>query len=164
MTVLPDFHSFTIPLLDGGVLSFESLRGKFTLVVNVASECGFTPQYRQLQELYANHHDQVQIIGLPCNDFGGQEPGTPEEILSFCDQRYQVTFPLTEKVNITTEPVHPMIQWLTLQQYNGVQDYPVKWNFTKFLISPEGVWMGGYGCTISPFDDNILDKLGLTTS
>lgn len=152
-----------MPLLDGGSISFEPFKGKYLILVNVASECGFTPQYRQLQELYSQYSDQVQVIGLPCNDFGGQEPGSPEEILSFCDQRYQVTFPLTEKVNITTQPVHSLYSWLTRKEYNGVRDFPVTWNFTKFLISPEGIWLGGYGPTVSPFADEILQKTGITS-
>ncbi len=164
MTIPTDFYAFTLPLLNGGSLSFDQFKGKYLLLVNVASECGFTPQYRQLQELHSQYSDRVQVIGLPCNDFGAQEPGSPEEILSFCDQRYQITFPLTEKVNITADPVHPLYSWLTLKQYNGVQDYPVTWNFTKILISQEGAWLGGYGATVSPFADEILQKTGLTSS
>ena len=153
------FYSFTLPLLTGGELPFRSLRGRKVLQVNVASECGFTPQYRQLQELHEHARDHLAIIGLPCNDFGSQEPGTPEEIRTFCDQRYQITFPLTAKVRITSDPIHPLYQWLTSMDQNGVRNYPVTWNFTKFLISGEGQWLDAFGPAVSPFADEILDQI-----
>lgn len=161
MSTLPDFYQFSLPLLDGGHFSFKQLKGKHALLVNVASECGFTPQYRQLQEMHTHYADRVSIIGFPCNDFGGQEPGSPEEIRNFCDQRYQISFPLTEKIQIRQLPVHPIYQWLTQQDLNGVADYPINWNFTKFLISPEGQWIEGYGSAVSPFADEILHHLGI---
>lgn len=157
-----DFYQFSLPLLDGGDFPFSQLKGKFALLVNVASECGFTPQYRQLQELHTHYADQVSVIGLPCNDFGGQEPGSPEEIRNFCDQRYQISFPLTEKVQIYQDPVHPLYQWLMQKARNGVADFPVTWNFTKFLIAPDGRWIGGYGSAVSPFADEILHHIGIT--
>lgn len=158
-----NFHQFSLRLLDGDNFPFSQLEGKFTLVVNVASECGYTPQYRQLQEMHAEYSDLVSVIGIPCNDFGGQEPGSPEEIRNFCDQRYQISFPLTEKIQILKDPVHPLYQWLMQKELNLVDDYPVTWNFTKFLIAPDGTWIGGYGSAVSPFADEILLHIGITT-
>lgn len=158
------FYIFTLPLLTGGELPFQSLKGRKVLLVNVASECGFTPQYRQLQELHEHASDRLAIIGLPCNDFGSQEPGTAEEIRTFCDQRYQITFPLTAKVRITSDPIHPLYQWLTQKARNGVRDYPVNWNFTKFLISEEGQWLDAFAPAVSPFADEILDQINANMS
>lgn len=143
----------------GGELPFHSLKGRKVLLVNVASACGYTPQYRQLQELHEHAGERLAIIGLPCNDFGQQEPGSGDEIRTFCDQRYQITFPLTAKIRITSTPIHPLYLWLTQQARNEVRDYPVNWNFTKFLISEEGKWLDAFAPAVSPFADEILDQI-----
>jgi len=108
------------------------------MIVNVASECGFTNQYAQLQELHEKYGDKIEIIGFPSNDFGGQEPKTEAEILDFCRKDYQVTFPLTEKVKIKGRNKHPVYEWLTKSSLNGKIDSKVGWNFQKYLINEDG--------------------------
>ena len=153
-------HNFSINGIDGNTIHFSDFKGKKILIVNVASECGYTPQYAQLQELYENAKENLVIIAFPCNDFGGQEPGSNEAIQSFCQINYGVTFPLTEKVGITRN-THPIYQWLTQQLQNGVKDSTVTWNFCKYLLDEEGQLIDFYPQNISPFDDAILGHLGL---
>ena len=131
-------HSFKINSLEGKTIDFSDYTGKKVLIVNVASECGYTPQYAQLQELSEAKSDEIVVIGFPCNDFGGQEPGEAAEIQNFCKVRYGVTFPLTEKVSIKKD-THPIYKWLTRKSENGVMDGLVSWNFCKFLIDENGV-------------------------
>lgn len=126
------------------------------MIVNVASECDYTPQYELLEELYRHHKDSLAIIGCPCNDFGGQEPGHEEEILSFCQTMFQVTFPLSKKINIRSTPVHPLYQWLTDKALNEVTDSEVTWNFQKYAISPEGELEHVFSPETSPLDDQII--------
>ena len=126
------------------------------MIVNVASECDFTPQYEQLEELYGHYKDSLAIIGCPSNDFGHQEPGNEEDILSFCQTMFQVSFPLSKKINIRSEPVHPLYQWLTNKDLNGVLDNEVTWNFQKYTISPEGELEHVFSPETSPLDDQII--------
>ncbi len=132
-------------------------KGRKMLIVNVASECGYTPQYSALQELYENFSDQLVIIGFPSNDFGGQEPGTNEQIQAFCSRRFGVTFPLAAKVNIKGPEQHPVFRWLTRRTENGVLDSEVHWNFTKFLISPTGRLEAVLPSSVHPLDPQILN-------
>lgn len=154
------FHDFSIKSIEGNTINFSDYKGKKILVVNVASECGFTPQYAQLQELYENVKDQLVIIGFPCNDFGGQEPGSHKTIQQFCQVRYGVTFPLTEKIGITTN-THPIYKWLTQRSENGVKDSEVKWNFSKYLIDETGKLVDAFSYSVTPLDDAILNHLDL---
>lgn len=158
MTPTTSLHNFTLQRLEGQPLDFSTFKGKKVLLVNVASACGYTPQYRQLQELYEAHADKLVVVGLPCNDFGGQEPGSSTEIREFCQVRYGVTFPLTEKVKIKGTP-HPLYAWLTQAALNGVADHNVTWNFCKFLIDEAGQLMHFYPSSVSPIDPAILDQL-----
>lgn len=152
----PTIHTFRVAALDGGIIDFSEFRGRKLMVVNTASECGLTPQYAQLQELYEHFADRLVIVGSPCNDFGGQEPGSAEQIQAFCQQRYGVTFPLTEKVRIAE---HPLWQWLTQKAHNGVMDSEVQWNFQKYLLDEAGHLVRVLAPATSPFDDAILDWL-----
>ena len=127
------------------------------MIVNVASECGFTPQYQQLQELYEEMKDQVVIVGFPCNDFGAQEPGANDEIQHFCTTKYGVNFPLTTKISILGNKIHPIYQWLTQKSLNGKLDSQVQWNFHKFLIDENGQIIKSIPSIQSPFDDEILN-------
>jgi len=154
-------HDHAIPLLEGGHLDFRTLAGKHVLLVNVASACGYTPQYRALQELREHGAGRLEVVGLPCNDFGGQEPGDPATILDFCTTRYGVGFPLTEKVRFQGEDLHPLVRWLTRAEDNGVSDALVTWNFTKFAVSPEGRWLGCFAPSVPPLDEAILHMLHL---
>jgi glutathione peroxidase len=153
---------FDIKLKDinGKSLKLSKYKGKKILIVNVASKCGHTPQYDLLQELYEAHSDKLVIIGCPSNDFGGQEPGAENEILNFCKQNYGVTFPLTQKVGIK-EKTHPLYAWLTQKAKNGVSDNEVKWNFTKFLINPDGSLYKCLPSATKPNDPQILEWINM---
>lgn len=129
------------------------------LIVNVASECGYTPQYQALQDLYEEFSDKLVIIGFPSNDYGSQEPGSHEEIRAFCTKRYGVSFPLTVKVSIQGPTPHPIYQWLMNKERNGVMDNTVEWNFNKFLLDKNGRLIKHLPSSVSPVDEKILDWL-----
>lgn len=158
-TITTSFHNFEINGLTGGKLKMSDFEGKYILCVNVASKCGYTPQYGPLQELYEQHKDKLVIIGFPCNQFGGQEPGTQDEIASFCQKNYGVSFPMTEKINVKGKEQHPIFAWLTQQAQNGVSDAVVNWNFNKFLISPEGKWLAHFGSSVDPLGSKMMSYL-----
>ncbi|MDR1259193.1 MAG: glutathione peroxidase [Tannerellaceae bacterium] len=140
-----NFHDFTVQTIDGKSLSLSEFKGKKVLVVNVASKCGLTPQYKQLQELYAKYGSKnFAIIGFPANNFGQQEPGTNEEIQEFCTLNYGVTFPMMGKISVKGGDIAPLYSWLTNKSENGRQDAEVTWNFQKFLIDENGNWAGFY--------------------
>ena len=148
-------HDFTITSIEGKTINFADYKGKKVLIVNVASKCGYTPQYAQLQELYEEMNGKLVVVGFPCNDFGGQEPDEAEEIQKFCKVRYGVTFPLTEKITIKAD-THPIYKWLTKKSENGVMDGLVSWNFCKFLIDENGQLVHALPSNVSPFDDRIM--------
>ena len=159
MDSLPSIHQFTIESLDGGKIDFSAFKGKKILVVNTASECGYTPQYKELQALYAAHQDHLVIVGVPANDFGGQEPGSNAEIGSFCQKNYGVTFPMAAKSVVTGENACALYQWLTKKANNGVLDATVTWNFNKFLLNEEGKLIKKMDSKVKPNDPEILDLL-----
>lgn len=132
------FYDFKVKTLEGADFDFSTLKGKKVMIVNVASKCGFTPQYKELQEMYIKYEDELVIIGFPANNFGNQEPGTASEIRQFCTDKYGVTFPLMEKISVVGDNMHPLYKWLTSKDKNGVMDSEVKWNFQKYLISEDG--------------------------
>ena len=135
---MSDFSSFAAERLDGQVQPFSDYAGKLVLVVNTASQCGFTPQYAGLEKLYQEFKNQgLVILGFPCNQFGHQEPGGAEQIVQTCSINYGVTFPMFAKVDVKGFNAHPLFQWLT-HQLPGWLGKSIKWNFTKFLISREG--------------------------
>ncbi|MEL7121609.1 MAG: glutathione peroxidase [Bacteroidota bacterium] len=153
-------HQFKIKQLEGNdLIDFADYRGKKILVVNVASECGFTPQYQQLQELYSTFQDKLVVIGVPSNDFGGQEPGSDKEIKEFCELRYGVSFPLASKQTIKGSDITPLYKWLTQKELNGLDDFELSWNFNKFLIDESGNIIDFYSSSVSPFDDKIISQL-----
>jgi glutathione peroxidase len=138
-----NFHDFTVQTIGGEPLSLSEFKGKKVLVVNVASKCGLTPQYKQLQELYDTYgKGNFVVIGFPANNFGQQEPGTNEEIQEFCTLNYGVTFPMMAKISVKGDDMSPLYKWLTRKSENGKQDADVTWNFQKFLIDENGVWSG----------------------
>jgi glutathione peroxidase len=153
------FYDLTYTTIDGKSASMSDFKGKYVLCVNVASKCGYTPQYKQLQALYEKYQDRLVIVGFPCNQFLGQEPGTNEEIVTFCEKNYGVSFPLSDKLDVKGKNQHPVYQWLTNKTLNGVSDGNVKWNFHKFLISPSGEWLGEYASGVDPLGDEITSKL-----
>ncbi|HLF63918.1 MAG TPA: glutathione peroxidase [Saprospiraceae bacterium] len=151
------FYDFKVKTLSGEDFDFALLEGTRVLVVNTASECGNTPQYADLQELYKTYGgDHFTVIGFPSNDFGGQEPGTNAEIATFCQQNYGVTFPIMDKIVIKGDDVNPVYSWLTHQSENGVSDAEVKWNFNKFLIDENGNWVAYFGSKVLPLDEKIV--------
>jgi glutathione peroxidase len=156
MADVKSFYDLSINKIDGTPLDLSQFKGKKILIVNVASECGYTKQYEALQKVYDAHKDKLVILGCPSNDFGGQEPGTSEEIVTFCKKNYGVTFPLTEKVGIKSAP-HSLYQWLTQRTLNGVSDGNVKWNFTKFLIDENGKWVKNLPSGVKPDDAEIIN-------
>lgn len=143
-------YDFTAKLGNGVEQSLGEYRGKALLIVNVASKCGFTPQYKGLQALYeACHPRGFEVLAFPCDQFGHQEPGTDAEIASFCDTRFGVTFPLFAKIEVNGAKAHPLYAWLKTQK-GGLLGDGIKWNFTKFLLNREGVVTGRYAPTTTP--------------
>lgn len=154
------FYDLSIPTLDGkGVIKMKDFKGKYVLCVNVASECGYTRQYEGLQELYMKYKDKLVIIGFPCNQFMNQEPGTSDEIASFCKKNYGVTFLLTQKINVKGSDQHQIYQWLTQKGMNGVSDATIKWNFNKILINKNGEWQKYFGSAVEPMSSEITSAL-----
>lgn len=150
-------YDHTINTLSGEPLDLTSFKGKKVLLVNVASECGLTPQYEQLQQIYEEYRgDHFVIIGIPSNDFMGQEPGTPEQIATFCSRNYGVSFPLTEKVHVKGENQHPLFTWLC-HSGEKEEELEVKWNFHKFLIDENGDFVCDIDPRTLPNDKKITD-------
>ena len=149
------FYDLSISSLEGGKINFNDFKGKYVLCVNVASKCGYTPQYEDLQKLNEKYQDKLIIVGFPCNQFMGQEPGNAEEIQTFCSKNYGVTFQITEKIDVKGKNQHPVYQWLTMKQINGVSDASISWNFNKILISPEGKWMQHFGSAVKPLSEEL---------
>lgn len=131
-------YEFKVTDINGQEKTLAEYKGKKLLIVNVASKCGFTPQYKGLEELYENNKDKLVVLGFPCNQFGGQEPGSEEEIKSFCDLTYNVTFPMFSKVDVNGSNSHPLYEYLKEQAPGLMGSKAVKWNFTKFLVDEEG--------------------------
>ncbi|MDQ3100179.1 MAG: glutathione peroxidase [Bacteroidota bacterium] len=150
------FHALSATSLNGELVRMDQYKGKKIIIVNTASECGFTKQFAQLQELYAEYEAAgLVILGFPSNDFGGQEPGSEEEIGAFCQKNYGVTFPMMSKVSIKGDEIHPVYHWLTNKSQNGVMDASVKWNFNKFLIDEDGRLVDHFGSGVEPLDEAI---------
>ena len=151
-------HAFTMKSLDGGQANLADYQGNVLLVVNVASKCGYTPQYTGLQKLYADHKDAgLVVLGVPSNDFGKQEPGTEAEIKTFCSTKYQVTFPMLAKVSVKNgEQQCDLYRYLSDQSQNDVLDAEVSWNFNKFLVGKDGRPIKHYPSKIKPDDAALL--------
>jgi glutathione peroxidase len=146
-----NFFDFSFKRLDGTQASLSEYRGQVILAVNVASQCGFTPQYKELQELYSQYKDKgFTVIGFPCDQFGHQEPGNASEIQSFCERNFGVTFPLSEKIEVNGKNAHPIFQYLvkSLPGFLGLKR--IKWNFTKFLVARNGEPLARYAPTVKP--------------
>lgn len=155
-TMQSSFYDFKMKDLEGKAVDFSSLKGKKILVVNVASKCGYTPQYEGLQELYENFGDKVTIIAFPANNFGGQEPGSNEEIKEFCSANYGVTFPVFEKISVKGFDKHPIYRWLSDPQQNGWNSEEPSWNFCKYLLDEEGELLKYYPSSVTPLDEDII--------
>ncbi len=145
--------------LQGKEINFSDFQGKHILFVNVASKCGFTPQYKDLQKLHDIQSENIVVIGVPCNQFGKQEPGSASEIEEFCEINYGVTFLITEKIDVKGDNQHPLYNWLTKKSENGRKNSSVKWNFQKYLVDPEGQLVDYYFSITSPTSSKILKHL-----
>lgn len=152
-------HKLSYTSIEGNTVHLEDYKGKYILIVNVASECGFTKQYKELQELSEKYKDKLVVIGFPCNQFGGQESGSEEEIQNFCTQRFGVDFPLSEKIEVKGAGQHPIYKWLTNKSENGQSSSSVKWNFQKYLISPEGELINYYYSITKPMSSKITKHI-----
>ncbi len=152
-------YDFKVPSLDGNTIDFSKYKGKNILIVNTASQCGYTKQYADLEKLYEKYKGNLVIIGFPANNFGQQEPGSNADIKEFCSKNYGVTFPMAEKISVKGEDIHPLFKWLTNKQENGVTDAEIKWNFTKFLIDKNGKLVAVFPSAVTPMSEEITKYL-----
>lgn len=152
-------YGFKVTALDGGTIDFASFKGKKILIVNTASECGFTPQYEGLEKLYEKYKDKLVIVGFPANNFGSQEPGTNDEIGAFCKKNYGVTFPMAAKISVKGDDAAPIYKWLCHKSENGVLDAEVGWNFNKFLLDENGKLLAHFESKVTPMSEEITGKL-----
>jgi glutathione peroxidase len=152
-------YDFKVDALTGGTIDLAAYKGKKILIVNTASECGYTPQYKELEALYEKYKDKLVIIGFPANNFGGQEPGTNTEIKAFCEKNYGVTFPMAAKISVKGDDMAPIYQWLTQKSQNSVLDAEIKWNFNKFLINENGKLVAYFESKVTPMSEEITSKL-----
>jgi len=151
------FYDFEAQTIDGKTLKMSVFKGKKILVVNTASKCGYTPQYKDLEALYKKYGgDKFVIIGFPENNFLWQEPGSDKDIKEFCTVNYGVTFQMMSKISVKGKDIHPIYQWLTHKSENGVMDAPVKWNFQKFMIDESGKLVDFAPPSETPFSDKIV--------
>ena len=148
---MSNIYQFEAELLEGEVKQLADYKGKVLLIVNTASKCGFTPQFAGLEKLYEKYKDQgLEILGFPCNQFGGQDPGTNKEIGSFCQRNYGVSFPMFAKVDVNGPTAHPLYQYLTTEAKGILGSQSIKWNFTKFLINQKGQVVKRYAPIVKP--------------
>ena len=152
-------YDFSVPSLDGGKIDFSQYKGKKVLIVNTASQCGYTPQYEELQKLYDTYKDKLVIVGFPANNFGGQEPGSNTEIKEFCKKNYGVTFPMAEKVSVVGDDIHPLFKYLTDEAAKKGITKPIAWNFTKFLLDENGQLITVFPSKVKPMSEEITHYL-----
>jgi len=149
-------YDFKVEALDGGTIDFAQFRGRKILIVNTASKCGNTPQYKGLQQLYDKYGDKLVIVGFPANNFMFQEPGSNEKIQEFCSQNFGVTFPMAAKISVKGRNMAPIYTWLTEQRYNGYQDSKVRWNFQKYLLDEHGKLVHIFSPSTLPDDPDVI--------
>jgi len=153
---MANVYDFEATSIDGSRVSLDTYRGRTLLIVNVASRCGYTPQYAGLERLYRAHKDEgFVVLGFPCDQFGRQEPGTDEEIEQFCAREYGVTFPLFSKIKVNGPDAHPLFRYLKAQKKGLFGSEAIKWNFTKFLVGPDGAVLRRYGSSDTP---EVIEK------
>ena len=153
------FYQFKLKTINGKEIDFSQFKGKKVLIVNVASKCGFTPQYEDLQQLHEQYGDKVVILGMPANNFGQQEPGSNQEISSFCKLNYGVTFQMFQKISVKGEDQHALYKWLSNKDLNGWNDQAPTWNFCKYLIDENGNLVKFYGSKVKPLSEEILSQI-----
>ncbi|GAB3839522.1 glutathione peroxidase [Hymenobacter jeollabukensis] len=149
-------YDFTVNDITGKPVKLSQFAGKKLLIVNTASECGYTPQYKELEELYRKHGDRVMVLGFPANNFGGQEPGTNQQIAAFCEKNYGVSFPLFEKVSVQGADTAPLYQFLGSKAQNGATDEKPTWNFCKYLVNEQGQVVGYYPSKVKPMSEELV--------
>lgn len=159
---IPPIYGFSVKTLDGRHKTLDEFRGKVMLIVNVASQCGFTPQYEGLEALYRKYKDRgFVVLGFPCNQFGGQEPGNEDTIWQFCTSKYDITFPLFSKIDVNGKNADPLYVWLKSQRKGVLGTESIKWNFTKFLVGSNGEVIDRYGSNVTPkeLESVVVDAL-----
>lgn len=149
-------YDFKVRSLSGETIDLSQYKGKKILIVNTASKCGFTPQYAALESLYKKYGDKLVIIGFPANNFLWQEPGTNDEISSFCKTNYGVTFPMASKISVKGKDMAPIYKWLTQKKYNHFEDSNVKWNFQKYLLNEKGELVAVFPPNTTPDDPKVI--------
>ena len=152
-------YDFKVEGLDGNMISFADFKGKKILIVNTASQCGYTPQYEGLQALYNKYKDRLVIVGFPANNFGAQEPGSNKDIKEFCKKNYGVTFPMAAKISVKGDDIAPIYKWLCNKSENGVLDATIKWNFNKFLLDEKGNLLYYFESKVTPMSTELTSKL-----
>ncbi len=152
-------YDFKLKTLDGQEISLDKFKGKKLLLVNVASECGYTPQYKNLQALHEKYGNKLVVIGFPANNFGAQEPGTNSEIKQFCTKNYGVTFQMMEKISVKGDDIHPLYKWLCTKEENGVCSDTPNWNFCKYLIDENGKIIKFFNSKVDPMSNEITSLL-----
>ena len=171
----PSIYEFKVAGLEGNEINFSAFKGKKIMIVNTASKCGNTPQYDDLEKLYEKYKDKLVVIGFPANNFGGQEPGSNEEIKEFCKKNYGVTFPMAEKVSVRGDDIHPLFKWLVDQSKEIAKSAPTEnskdlvwkkflqdpiiWNFTKFLVNEKGELVTVFHNKVNPMSEEITKYL-----
>lgn len=153
------FHDFTFRSIEGKEIPLSNYKGKKVLIINTASECGFTPQFSELEELHLKYNDKVTLLGFPANNFGGQEPGSNHEIAAFCQRNFGVTFQLFEKSEVIGQQQNPVYSWLTHADQNGWNNTPPNWNFCKYLVGENGELLKFYSSSVSPLSEEVTKEL-----
>tara|TARA_Y100001970_G_scaffold205760_1_gene250567 strand:- start:645 stop:1211 length:567 start_codon:yes stop_codon:yes gene_type:complete len=156
---IQSFYDLKANGIDGEVIPMSDYIDKKILIVNVASKCGYTPQYKELQQLYNDYKDSLYILAFPSNDFLGQEPGSNQEIKTFCEVNFGVKFDVFEKISVTGKNIHPIYDWLSDESKNGWNNQSPAWNFSKYLINENGDLVGLWGPKTSPLSNDIVDKI-----
>jgi len=153
------FYDFKMTANNGKEIDFSIYKGKKVLVVNVASECGYTPQYKELEQLHQLYKNKLEVIGFPADNFGHQEPGSDSDIAHFCEVNFGVTFQLFKKSSVVGDDQNPLYYWLSHKSENGWNNTPPKWNFCKYLVNEKGELIKFYSSAVSPMSDEIVKQL-----
>ncbi|MCX6218718.1 glutathione peroxidase [Spirosoma sp.] len=154
-------YDFTVNSLDGKPVALKAYKGKKVVILNVASKCGFTPQYADWEKFYKEHGNKIVVLGFPANNFGSQEPGSSEEIATFCQKNYGVTFPMFEKVSVLGDDQAPLYKWLTDKSMNGWNDKVPTWNFCKYVINEKGELTNFFASKVKPTDEEFKKAVGI---
>ncbi|MBD2702046.1 glutathione peroxidase [Spirosoma sp. BT702] len=154
-------YDFTVNSLDGKPVALSGFKGKKVVILNVASKCGFTPQYADWEKFYKEHGSKIVVLGFPANNFKSQEPGSNEEIAEFCKKNYGVTFPMFEKVSVMGDDQAPLYKWLTTKEMNGWNEQVPTWNFCKYVINEEGKLTNFFGSKVKPEDEEFKKAVGI---